>query len=427
MNRRTFLAGAAASTVALAAGRRARAADANSKVVLALMGANGRGSQLAQGFAKQDGAEFAYVCDCDERAIQKGIDAARSQGAPAPKGIKDFRQALDDPNVDALVCAAPNHWHAAATLLACAAGKHVYVEKPASHSADEGERMIEAARRTKRVVQVGMQRRSGPLYRQMVERVRGGAIGRVLLAKSWYNSKRPSIGHGKAVAVPPWLDFDLWQGPVTERPYRDNILHYNWHAFWHWGDGEIGNNGIHTIDICRWAMGLDYPSGVRVAGAKLRYDDDQQTPDTMTAVFDFDGASIVWEGISWSPSIASGNAYGSSGIGIELRGENGTLTIDDHGCTIYDLQRKVVDQFADSRGDGEHLADFLGAIRENKLRPNADIEDGHKSVLLPHLGNIAYRTGQALETDPTNGHIKNNPDAEAYWALEYRPGWLPTT
>ena len=174
INRRTFLTSAAAATAALTSQRTLRAAAANDTVVLAIMGVNGRGSQLANGFAKQTGVEIAYICDCDERVIQKGVEAATSQGGRKPKVIKDFRRALDDPAVDALVCAAPNHWHAPATILACLAGKHVYVEKPVSHTPDEGERMIAAARQAKRVVQVGLQRRSNPLYRKAVERLRDG-------------------------------------------------------------------------------------------------------------------------------------------------------------------------------------------------------------------------------------------------------------
>src|SRR5262245_27471356 len=196
--RRTFLAGAAATTVALASRRQSKAADANDTVVLALMGANNRGSQLAERFCKQKGMEIAYVCDCDEPARQKGIDTVVAGGGRKPKGIKDFRHALDDPAIDGLIAAVPNHWHAAATILACAAGKHVYVEKPASQTPDEGERMIAAARKAKRVVQVGTQRRSGPLYRDAMRRVRDGEIGEVRLAKAWYYDERPSIGRGKA-------------------------------------------------------------------------------------------------------------------------------------------------------------------------------------------------------------------------------------
>ncbi len=413
IDRRRFL--AATAGIALASGR-ARA-TANDTVVLALMGANNRGAQLASGFARQAGAEIAYVCDCDERAIAKGIAAATSTGGRTPKGVRDFRRALDDTDVDGLICAAPNHWHAAATILACSAGKHVYVEKPASHTPEEGERMIAAARAAHRVVQVGLQRRSGDLYRKVVDRVREGALGRVLFARSTYFADRPSIGRGQRTAVPSWLDYDLWQGPASTQPYQDNVVHYNWHFFWNWGNGELGNNGVHTIDICRWALDVEFPSRVTAAGAKLRYDDDQQTPDTCTVSFDCDGRTIVWEGISWSQS-------SESQIGIELRGENCMLKVDDGGYTIYDAQRKVVEQDKLGRGDDEHLADFLAAIR-NGSRPSADIEVGHKSTMFCHLGNIAYRTGQSLEIDPANGHIRGSAAAQALWARDYRPGWMP--
>jgi predicted dehydrogenase len=419
VNRRTFLVGATAATVGLAARRRALGNDANSTVVLAIMGANNRGSQLATAFAKQAGAEIAYVCDCDERAIGKGIQAASSNGGRKPEGVKDFRRALDDSAVDALICAAPNHWHAAATILACAAGKHVYVEKPVSHTPDEGERMIAAARGAKRVVQVGLQRRSGALYRKVIDRVREGAIGRVLYARSTYNAERPTIGRGKQIAVPEWLDYDLWQGPAPARPYQDNLVHYNWHFFWHWGNGELGNNGVHTIDLCRWALDVDYPSKVTAAGAKLRFDDDQETPDTCAVTFDCNGRTMVWEGVSWS------RGKGANGqIGIELRGESGTLYVDDDGYAVYDPQGKVTEKDALGRGDDEHLSNFLDAVRGG-ARPNADIEEGHKSTMFCHLGNIAYRTGQPLEVDPSNGHAVNNSAAQALWAREYRRGWLP--
>jgi predicted dehydrogenase len=419
INRRTFMTAATAGTAVLASRRTGRAAAANDTVVLAIMGANNRGSQLASGFAKQSGVEIAYVCDCDERVIHKGVEAATSQGGRKPKGIKDFRQALDDSAVDALICAAPNHWHAAATILGCQAGKHVYVEKPVSHTPDEGKRMIAAARQAKRVVQVGLQRRSNPLYRQAVERLQSGAIGNVLYSKCWYFANRPTIGRGKPTSPPAGLDYDLWQGPAPVQPYRDNLIHYNWHFFWHWGNGELGNNGVHMIDVCRWAMGVDFPSKVVASGSKLRFDDDQETPDTCTATYDFDGRTIVWEGISWSPVYQS-----NSSIGMEFRGENGTLYVDDGGYTIYDHDRKVKENEKSGGGDAEHLSNFLDAVREGS-KPNADVEDGHKSTLLCHLGNIACRTGKSLEIDPTNGHIRNNSAAEALWAREYRSGWIP--
>ncbi len=420
-SRRSFLTGATAATVALAAPKRSRAAAANEKVVLAIMGANNRGSQLATTMANLPEAQIAYICDCDENAIKKGIAAATSQGGPAPKGIKDFRHALDDPAVDALVCAAPNHWHATATILACAAGKHVYSEKPASHTPDEGERMIAAARNAKRVVQIGLQRRSNPMYQEVIQKVRNGAIGRVLYARSTYYQNRPSIGHGKETAPPPTLDYNLWQGPVLAEPYRDNVIPYNWHFFWHWGNGELGNNGIHTIDVCRWALGVDYPTHVTVSGTKLRYDDDQETPDTCTVTANFDGRILEWEGISWSPAYEP-----SSGIYIELRGEGGTIFMDDRGYKILDLKRKLVASEKGKHDDADHLLNFFHSVRGGS-RPNCDVEDGHKSTMICHLGNIAFRTGQPLKIDPSNGHIKSNATADKLWACEYRTGWLPNS
>ena len=419
LDRRTFLAGTAATTM-LASRARGSEKGANETVVLALMGANNRGSFLAERFAEQSGNRIAYVCDPDERAIGKGIEAAASQGGPNPQGVKDFRRALDDPAVDGLICAAPNHWHAAATLLACDAGKHVYVEKPCSHSAEEGERMMAQAAKTKRAVQVGTQRRSGPLYRHAVQRVHDGALGEALYAKSWYCRNRPSLGSGVESAPPAWLDYDLWQGPATEQPFRDNILHYNWHFFWHWGDAELGNNGIHTIDVCRWALDVNYPNRVTVAGSRLRYDDDQQTPDTSLAQFDCNGKTIVWEGVSWSPPYAP-----NGGVGIEIRGTEGTMILNDRGYTIYDNNRRAVEEFQDSRGDSEHVQNFLDAIR-NGDSPNANIVESHKSTMFCHLGNISYRLGEPLEIDPKTGHIKNQSRADQLWSLEYRPGWMPT-
>jgi predicted dehydrogenase len=420
INRRIFLVGATAATAALASRRSARADSPNEKVSLAIMGAHNRGSQLAEEFLKLPLAHVAYICDCDQQWVQKGLDAAVAAGGSKPKGINDFRRALDDSSVDALVVAAPNHWHAPATLLACAAGKHVYVEKPVSYTPDEGEKMIAAARAANRVVQPGLQRRSSPLYQKAVKRVNDGALGRVLYARSTYNAHRPTLGKGKETAPPASLDYNLWQGAATEMPYRDNVIPYNWHFFWHWGNGELGNNGVHTIDICRWALGVDYPTRVTAAGSKLRFpDDDQETPDTCTATFECGDKTIVWEGLSWSPAYAN-----KVGIGIELRGEEGTLYVDDDGYTIYDLKRKVVEEDKLGRGDEEHLSGFLEAVRNNS-RPAFEIEEGHKSTMFCHLGNIAYRLGQSLDVDPQNGHIKSNPAAGKYWAREYRKGWMP--
>jgi predicted dehydrogenase len=279
--------------------------------------------------------------------------------------------------------------------------------------------MVAAARRHERVVQLGTQRRSTPSVREAIERLRQGVIGRILLARGWYNNTRASIGVGKPVAVPTWLDYELWQGPAPERRYRDNVVHYNWHWFWHWGTGELGNNGIHALDVCRWGLDVDYPIRVTSGGGKYRYEDDQETPDTHLATFDFGGKSITWEGRSWHP-----RGFEGSGFGIAFYGEEGSLVLDGVNYKVYDFKGKEVAQQQAKGGDHQHLQNFLDCIRSGK-RPNADIEEGHKSTLLCHLGNIAWRTGRTLHLDPKTHRIVNDPAAEAHWGREYRPGWEP--
>lgn len=397
------------------------------KVVVAVMGVNGRGGSLATTFLGQPNCEVGYVCDVDARALARVVKAVSDRQERAPQGVVDFRRALDDKGIDALVCAAPNHWHAPATILACAAGKHVYVEKPCSHNPREGELQVAAARKYNRVVQMGVQRRSFPAIIEGIGKLHAGAIGRVLYSRTWYNNTRPSIGRGRPAPVPEWLDWTLWQGPAPERPYMVSdtpagnfIVPYNWHWHWHWGNGELGNNGVHALDIARWGLGVDYPIRVTSGGGKYRHDDEQETPDTHLVTFDFAGGkSILWEGLSWSPYSPNG-----SGFGISFHGTDGTLVIEGSGYRIFDLKNKEVARGTGSGSDALHVANFLDCIRLGG-RPNADIEEGHKSTLLCHLGNIAHRVNRVLHTRDTDGHILNDEEAMKLWSREYRPGWEP--
>ncbi len=397
-----------------------RAAEAPSqKVVVGVMGLS-RGRSLADGFAKLPGVEVKYVCDVDKNRAASCAKLIEGVAKKAPQPIGDFRRILDDSGVDALVCAAPNHWHAPATILACSAGKNVYVEKPCSHNPREGELMVEAARKNKRAVQMGSQRRSGPGTIEAMKKLHEGAIGRVYLARSWYNSARGPIGIGKPAKVPAYLDYELWQGPAPRQPYLDNRVHYNWHWIWHWGNGELGNNGVHTLDLCRWGLDVDYPTRVVSSGGRYRFDDDQQTPDTHTVAFDFkDEKSITWEGLSCNRH--------SSGF-VKFYGENGALDLDSNGSyVIYDGRDKQIAKGAgSSRGDVEHLTNFVEAIRNDApMSLNAEIAKGHKSTLLCHLGNIAHRTGRTLNCDSANGHIQGDDEAMALWARDYEKGWEP--
>ena len=219
--------------------------------------------------------------------------------------MTDFRRALDAREVDLLVCAAPDHWHALATVWACQAGKDVYVEKPCSHNPAEGRAMVRAARTHQRVVQVGTQRRSAEDLIAAVERVRSGRLGKVHLARAWIASVRPNIGHVAPTAPPASLDFDLWAGPAVDPHYQKNLVHYHWHWRWLYGTGECGNNGIHGLDIARWALGVDAPEYVSSGGRKYHFDDDQETPDTQFATFDFADAAIEWEHRTWNKAQGS--------------------------------------------------------------------------------------------------------------------------
>jgi predicted dehydrogenase len=422
INRRQFLkqglvlgAGiAACETIAL----RGAGGSANEKLVVGVMGL-GRGMGHIEVILEIPNTELAYVSDVDERRMEAALKTIAQKGPQPPKAVQDFRRILEDKAVDALFIAACNHWHAPATILACAAGKHVYVEKPGSHNAREGELMVAAARKYNRVVQQGTQRRSYPGIREGIQKLHEGAIGRVFYARCWYNNARPAIGRGKPVPIPAHLDYSLWQGPAPERPYKDNLVHYNWHWHWHWGGGELANNGVHYLDLVRWGLGVDYPHRITYNGGRYHYQDDQETPDTGVVTFDFGNQGASWEHSSCHPRKAEKFSL------VSFYGEEGTLALDGGGYTIYDQDGKPVQRSAAPGSDTPHIANFLDCVRTGR-RPNANIEEGQKSTLLCHLGNIAYRTGRTIHFDPQTRRIIGDKDALALWDREYRPGWEPT-
>lgn len=407
---------------------------ANDRINVISMGVNSRGLAVAKNFARQKNCEVSYISDVDYRAADKCIAAVGEIQKKKPKPAPDFRNALEDKNVDALIVTAPDHWHAPAAIEACKAGKHVYLEKPASHNPREGELVIEAAKKYDRVIQMGNQRRSWPNVAAGINEVHSGAIGRPYFAKTWYTNNRPSIGIGKKVAVPSWLDYELWQGPAPREAYRDNIIHYNWHWFWNWGTGEALNNGTHMLDLARWGLGVDYPVRVSSVGGRYRYKDDWETPDTQVISLDFDNnTSMIWEGRS-----CNGNNVEGSSVGVIFYGDKGALKINGgNNYTIYDLKGNVEKEVkhgetVDARDAGDpsknldayHINNFFDGIR-NGTPVRSDIEGGHKSTLLCQLGNIAQRVGRSLDINPENGHILNNEEAMKYWSREYQPGWEP--
>ncbi len=407
---------------------------ANERINVAVMGVNSRGLAVAGNFARQDNCLVTHVCDVDKRAAEKCVAAVEKIQKKKTHTTPDFRKALDDKDVDALVVTAPDHWHAPAAIMACKAGKHVYLEKPCSHNPHEGELVVEAAAKYKRVIQMGNQRRSWPNVVDAIKQVHDGVIGRVYFAKTWYTNNRESIGIGKVTSVPSWLDYELWQGPAPRRPFKDNVIHYNWHWFWHWGTGEALNNGTHMVDLARWGLNVDYPTRVTSAGGRYRYKDDWETPDTQVITLEFGNeASITWEGRSCNGNHVEGNS-----VGVIFYGERGAIQIDSgNAYKIFDLKNKLVKSVentitVDARNaanpsqqlDGYHILNFFDGIRKGTTQ-NADILGGHKSTLLVQLGNIAQRAGRALNIDPASGRILNDAEAGKYWSREYEPGWEP--
>ena len=431
MDRRGFLAGGLAASAGLAAlGTRTLAqarSGANEKIVIGVMGTSrsnnrrspGRGATLAMDAARLNGAEVAYVCDVDSRNLALAVKDVQGVQSKPPKGVTDFRRILGDKDVDALIIAAPDHWHSPAAILACAAGKHVYVEKPCSHNAREGELLVAAAGKHKRLVQHGTQRRSWPGVIEGIARVREGLIGPVRYAKSLYLSARPGIGKGKRTPVPGWLDYDLWQGPAPRRPYQDNVVHYNWHWFRNWGTGELGNNGVHMLDLIRWGLGVDYPQAVASTGRRYCHDDDQEFPDTNTVAFDFGRTLVLWEGRSCLPRGPMDPKYD-----VAFFGAKGMLTISAGGYVAYDRGGKEIAAGKGKGGNAGHLQNFLDGIR-GKATLTAEIADGAKSAHLCHMGNIAWRVGRSLRCDPKTGRIVGDAEAAKLQGRSYAESWEP--
>jgi len=411
-----------------------RIIGANDKINVACMGVNSRGLAVGKNFASQKNSEVLHVCDVDSRAAEVCIKAIDKIQEVKPKATPDFRKALEDKDVDVLIVTAPDHWHAPAAILACSAGKHVYLEKPCSHNPNEGEILIQAAKKYKRVLQMGNQRRSWPNVSAAIAELHAGVIGRPYYAKTWYTNNRASIGHGKETEVPAWLNYDLWQGPAPMKPYKDNLIHYNWHWFWHWGTGEALNNGTHMVDLARWGLGVDYPSKVSSSGGRYRYQDDWETPDTQIINLEFKNKSLItWEGRS-----CNGKSIEANGVGVLFYAENGSMLIESgNSYKIFDLKSKLIkeinnDIVVDPRNltdpsqvlDAFHIQNFFEGIKKG-IPVNSDIVGGHQSTLLVQLGNISQRVGRSLKIDSENGHILHDQEAMAYWKRTYETGWEP--
>lgn len=405
----------------------------NDRIRLAAIGVNARGMALARGFAREKGCEISHVCDVDSRAITKCVKAVKEIAGNTPKEEKDIRKLLESKDFDGVIIATPEHWHAPGALMALKAGKHVYLEKPTAHNPAENEILMQAVPKYKRILQTGMQRRSWPNVIKGIQEVREGAIGNVHFGKAWYTANRPSIGVGNITAIPSWLDWELWQGPAPRvKLFKDNYVHYNWHWFENWGTGEAGNNGVHFIDLMRWGMGLSFPTGVNSSGGRYRYKDDWQFPDTQVINFEYGTDKMIsWEGRSCNPRGIEGTRVGGA-----FYGDKGTLVLSGgNSYKVYDLEDKLIKDVVSNlefkegdtlnpsqRLDSFHFENFLDAIRKDTPL-FADVNVGAISTTLALLGNIAQRTNSTLKTNPMNGHIIKNREAQKLWSRRYAKGW----
>ncbi|MGH9502686.1 MAG: Gfo/Idh/MocA family protein [Terriglobales bacterium] len=428
----TLAVGAASLTVGSTAWSYAQILGANDRLNFAIIGLNGRGyAHLSALKANQSTARVSHICDVESDILQKFADEARQELGYAPEPEKDFRKILQQKNVDAIAIATPDHWHTPMAIAGLQAGKHVYVEKPCSHNPAEGALLVEAQQKYGKLVQMGTQQRSSPHTIEIVEKIHNGLIGRPYFAKAWYANARKTIGIGKAVPAPPTLDWDLWQGPAPRRPYQDNLQPYNWHWFKTYGTGEALNNGTHEVDVCRWALAVDYPKRVTASGGRYQFKDDWQFYDTLVTSFEYDDKLLAWEGKS-----CSGMKYYNRDRGCTIAGTTGTVLIDREGYEIYDLKGTKTSEYKaggttsssdligrDSMTDA-HFANFIAAIRTGE-KLHAPIATGNVAVTMLQLSNIAWEVNRELQLDPRNAHILNDPPAMKMWNREYENGWEP--
>lgn len=434
--RREFLGKAVVGAAALAIGATAKSygqiMGSNDRLNFAVIGLNGRaGAHLSSLKANKAKARISHVCDVESNILAKFAADTQKEMGEAPKTEKDFRNVLALKEVDAITIATPDHWHAPMAIAGVQAGKHVYVEKPCSHNPAEGVMLIEAQKKTGKVVQMGSQQRSSPHSIEIIDKIHNGSIGRAYFGKAWYSNVRKSIGVGKEVPVPATLDWDLFQGPAPRQAYKDNVQPYNWHWFKTWGTGEALNNGTHEVDVCRWALGVQYPKSVTSTAGRYQFKDDWQFYDTMNTSFAYDDAMIAWEG-----KCCNGMKYYGRDRGSAIMGTTGTVVLDRDGYEVYDLKGKMVDEFkvgkqtasadlvgADSMTDA-HFANFIAAIQKGeKLRQ--PVAQGNVAVTMLQLSNVAWETGRELHLDTADGKVLHDAEAMKFWGREYEKGWAP--
>ncbi len=428
--------GLSAGLGALAARNPVRAVPASDKVVLATIGLGGRGSRLTRDFATRKDCVFACLCDLDQRRGQSLVKELAAKQAKAPKKFSDHKRVFDERDVDAVVLGTPDHWHAIPTILGCQAGKDVYVEKPASHNIWEGRKMVEAARKYERIVQVGTQTRSAPYAIKAADIIRSGAIGDIRICKVFNLKPGGPFRLRPDAPAPEGVDYDRWLGPAPKRPFNPSHFHGGWYYFWAYCGGDMGNDGIHQLDLARMLIDKDYPKAVHASGGNLGLKDDREVPDTQIATFEYDDLLMTFEMTNWPPymkktnnQIRTGDTFPlwfQNATRVELYGTKRMMIVGRHGggWQVFTNDGKVESQMFGRFPDAPHKEDFIQSIRTRKL-PNADIEEGHRSALLAHLGNISYRLGgRKLHFDAKTETFVGDKKANAMLKREYREPYV---
>lgn len=419
MERRTFIAVAGGALAS-------RAVGANDRINIAVIGVGGRGTAHLGIISHQENANIAAVCDVNQAQTERAAARVEKLQDHKPKQYADMRELFNDKDIDAVTVATPNHWHALATIWAVDAGKDVYCEKPACYNIFESQRMVAHARKNNRMVQIGMQSRSTEHKRRAVQLLHDGAIGKIYMSRGLCFKRRPSIGHTPVEPVPAGVNWDMLLGPAAMEPYTKNHHIYNWHWFWNTGNGDIGNQGIHEMDMARWGLGVGLPKGVESSGGKYIYDDDQETANTQLARFDYGDSELVFEvrglptntegDITFEPPTGRALGGGNS-IGNLFYGEKGYMAVDHRGFQIYLGDKHEPGESAKAaQGHGDdsnaHMANFLTAVRSRKREDlNADVAEGGTSADLVHLANISYRLKRKLAFDPKTENFINDNEA----------------
>jgi predicted dehydrogenase len=427
MTRRAFLEQSGRAALGVATGLtvlRAWSHSPNDTIGVAIVGLNGQGKTHIRHFSEIEGVRVVALCDVDERVLQQAGAMVEQRTGTRPKLYTDLRHLLEDKAVDAVSTATPNHWHALLTIWACQAGKDVYVEKPACWSFEEGEKMIEAARKYNRIVQVGHQTRSDPVTRLAVQRAWAGEIGKIYMSRGLCYKPRGPIGFQKDTDPPPWLHWELWQGPANRRPFNPNYVHYNWHWFWNYGNGDIGNQGVHQVDIARWFLNKRYPVKVHSVGGRYGYEDQGETPNTQIATFEYeDGTLLVFE----VRGLFTNDEQGAK-IGNLVYGSLGYMSSGDgykpRRSPQEELPEKENSQRPELGGTGEpnHYRNFIQAVRSRRVSDlHCDVEEGVISAQLVHLANISYRLGRALRFDPVRKQFIGDREANAMLRRQDQP------